>query len=65
MQKIAKYFAWFVISLYFILGIFVLISPRFQYLSKEVKIIFAVFLFLYGGFRIARLWSKNRERNEE
>ena len=65
MQKIAKYFAWFVISLYFILGIFVLVSPRFQYLSKEVKIIFAVFLFLYGGFRIARLWSKNRERNEE
>ncbi len=65
MQKIAKYFAWFVIALYFILGIFVLVSPRFQYLSKEVKIIFAVFLFLYGGFRIARLWTKNRERNEE
>ncbi len=65
MQKLAKYFAWFVISLYFILGIFVLVSPRFQYLSREVKIIFAVFLFLYGGFRIARLWSKNRERNEE
>jgi hypothetical protein len=65
MQKFARYFAWFVILLYFILGIYVLVSPRFQYLSKEIKIIFAVFLFLYGGFRLARLWTKNRERNEE
>ncbi len=65
MQKFAKYFAWFVISLYFILGIFVLVSPYFAYLSKESKTIFAIFLFLYGGFRLARLWSKNRERREE
>jgi len=65
MQKFAKYFSWFVILLYFVLGIYVLVSPRFQYLSKEVKYIFAIFLFLYGSFRIARLWTKNRERNEE
>ena len=65
MRKFAKYFSWIVILLYFALGIYVLVSPRFQYLSKEVKIIFAVFLFLYGGFRLARLWSKSREQNEE
>jgi hypothetical protein len=65
MQKLAKYFTWIVIALYFVLGIYVLVSPRFQYLSKEVKIIFAAFLFLYGGFRLARLWSKNRERDQE
>ena len=65
MQKFAKYFSWFVIALYFVLAIFVLVSPRFQYLSKEVKIIFSIFLFLYGGFRIARLWTKNRESREE
>ena len=65
MQKFAKYFSWFVILLYFVLGIFVLVSPKFQYLSKEVKVIFAVFLFLYGGFRLARLWSKNREQHED
>ena len=65
MQKFAKYFSWFVILLYFVLGIFVLVSPKFQYLSKEVKVIFAVFLFLYGGFRLARIWTKNRERNGE
>jgi uncharacterized membrane protein len=65
MQKFAKYFSWFVILLYFVLGIFVLVSSKFQYLSKEIKIIFALFLFLYGAFRIARLWTQNRERNDE
>jgi hypothetical protein len=65
MQKFTGYFAWFIILLYFVLGIYILVSPRFNYLSKEIKIIFAVFLFLYGGYRMARLWSKIRERNEE
>ena len=65
MQKFSKYFSWVVILLYFILGVYVLVGQRFQYLSKEMKFIFATFLFLYGGFRLARLWSKNREKNEE
>jgi uncharacterized membrane protein len=65
MQKFAKYFSWFVILLYFVLGIYVLTGKQFQYLSQEVKVIFAIFLFLYGGFRIARIWTKNRERNED
>ena len=65
MQKFAKYFAWFVIALYFVLGVFVLVSPYFQHLSKEYKIVFSVFLFLYGAFRLARLWNKNREERDE
>ena len=65
MQKFAKYFAWFVIVLYFALGVYVLVSPRHPHLSKELKIIFAMFLFLYGGFRMARLWSKTRENTED
>ena len=60
MRKFNKYFAWFVIALYFFLGIYILVSPRI-YLTKEVKVIFAIFLFLYGGFRLVRLWTKNRE----
>jgi uncharacterized membrane protein len=64
MHKFSKYFSWFVILLYFILGIYILVSQRFNYLTKEIKIIFAIFLFLYGSFRMARLWTKNRESNE-
>jgi uncharacterized membrane protein len=65
MRKFSGYFAWFVIMLYFALGVYILVSPRFASLSKEIKVIFAVFLFLYGGFRLARLWTKYRERDEE
>ncbi|MCK9422788.1 MAG: hypothetical protein M0Q38_09325 [Bacteroidales bacterium] len=65
MQKFSKYFSYIVILLYFFLGVFILVSPRFQYLSGEIKVIFAVVLFLYGGFRLARIWTKNRENNEE
>lgn len=65
MQNFVKYFSIVVIALYFFLGIYILVSPTFQYLTKEIKIIFAVFLFLYGGFRLARLWTKHRERDGE
>lgn len=65
MRQFNKYFSWFVILLYFALGVFVLVSQRFSHLSKEIRIIFSVFLFLYGGYRLARLWTKSREENEE
>ncbi|HNY01759.1 MAG TPA: hypothetical protein PKG48_04190 [Bacteroidales bacterium] len=65
MQKFSKYFAWAVILLYFALGVYVLVAPRLQYLRREVRVIFAVFLFLYGGFRMARLWTRQRESDEE
>jgi hypothetical protein len=65
MRKFSTWFSWIVIILYFGLGIFVLVSPRFRDYPRQVKIIFAVFLFLYGSFRAARLWTKKREQNEE
>jgi hypothetical protein len=64
MQKIAKYFSWIIASLYFVLGAYVLVSDRFQVMSKELRIVFSIFLFLYGGFRLVRLWSKSREDNQ-
>jgi len=65
MQKFLKYFSYLVVALYFFLGIYILVSPAFIYLSRQIKIIFAVFLFLYGAFRLARIWTKSREREEE
>lgn len=65
MRKFANYFSLLIILLYFILGMFVLTSSRFDYLSREIKIIFSIFLFLYGGFRLARLWTKMREHEED
>jgi uncharacterized membrane protein len=65
MQKVAVWFSWFVIFLYFVLGVYILTSSRFNYLAKEFKVIFAIFLFLYGAFRMARLWTKSREKNDD
>lgn len=65
MRNLGNWFSWLVILLYFALGIWVLAGDRFQQtMTRELRIIFAVFLFLYGGFRMARLWTKYRERDE-
>jgi uncharacterized membrane protein len=61
MQRLLKYFSYFVIALYFALGVFVLIGPMFDYLTTEIKVIFSVFLFLYGAFRLVRLVTRKRE----
>ena len=65
MKKYYKYFAYAVAALYFILGISVFFSPYFKHLPQTIKVSFAVFLFLYGGYRLARVWSKSREEEDE
>jgi hypothetical protein len=65
MKKYYKYFAYTVAALYFVLAAIIFFSPQFSYLPKSVKVIFSVFLFLYGAFRLARIWSKSREESDE
>ena len=54
-----------VAAMFFLLGFWILFSSRFSYLTKEIKVIFAVFLFLYGAFRIVRHIFKDRDDEEE
>jgi len=65
MNKFFRYFSFFIVALYFILGIFILVAPMFDYLSTEIKVIFASFLFLYGGFRFTRIIFRNKRKYEE
>jgi hypothetical protein len=65
MSRFSKYFALAVVSLYFFLGIFVLVSPRFAFMQKEFKVVFSVFLFLYGAYRLVRILTKDRANKEE
>jgi len=65
MRKYYKYFAYAVAMLYFFLGVLIFTSPMFGYLPKTIKVSFSVFLFLYGAFRLARIWSKSREEKDE
>jgi hypothetical protein len=63
MERLNKYFALFVALVFFVAGAYILWGPTFSYLTKEIRLIFAVFLFLYGGFRAARAFMRNRDRD--
>ncbi len=65
MAKYWKIFSFAVVLMWFFLGFYVLLSHRFDGLTKEIRVIFAVFLFLYGSWRLVRIITKDRERREE
>ena len=65
MGKFNKIFGIAVAAMFILLGFWILFDQRFNYLPKEVKVIFAVFLFLYGAFRIVRHIFKERDEEEE
>ena len=65
MGKFNKIFGIAVAAMFFFLGFWILLSPRFNYLTKEIKVIFAIFLFLYGAFRVVRYLFKERDDENE
>ncbi|MGE5424367.1 MAG: hypothetical protein ACM3N9_03325 [Syntrophothermus sp.] len=65
MKKVWKYFSYAVIIMYVVLGVFLLVSPGFRYIQKEFRVIFAIFLLLYAGWRVARIINAEREKREE
>jgi hypothetical protein len=65
MGRFNRIFGVAVAAMFIILGFWILFSPRFSYLTKEIKVIFAIFLFLYGAFRIVRHIYKDRDGDEE
>jgi hypothetical protein len=62
MDKLWKYITLLIILGFFALGFYVLFAPRMQSLPSEVKVIFAIFLFLYGAFRLVRFIFKDRDQ---
>ncbi len=64
-SKFNRIFGIAIASLFFILGLYILLSPSMKYLSPESRVIFAVFLFLYGAFRIVRYIFRQRENDRE
>ncbi len=65
MEKFNLYFTILIVLGFFVLATFLLVSPSFSYLSKEVRVIFSVFLYLYGVFRIVRELTKRKRRDNE
>jgi len=65
MEKFTFYFSILIVLGFFILATYLLISPSFSYLSTEIRVVFAVFLYLYGAFRILRILTKHKKQNTE
>lgn len=65
--NIQKYISIAVIFLYIVAGCYLWISPRFQMMQKEFRIILSICLILYGGYRLARIFmiKKIDAREEE
>jgi hypothetical protein len=50
---------------FILLGVYVLVGDRFGYLTKQIRVIFAIFLFLYGAWKLTRYTLKNPNKDEE
>ncbi len=66
MAKFSKILGITVSSLFILFGIYLFTNPpRFAYLSIEIRIIFAIFLLVYGAWRLVRYITKDRSKEEE
>ncbi|MBC8314900.1 MAG: hypothetical protein H8E51_05310 [Bacteroidetes bacterium] len=65
MEKFNLYFTILIVLGFFVLATFLLVSPSFSDLSKEIRVIFSVFLYLYGIFRVVRVITKRKRRDDE
>jgi hypothetical protein len=65
MSKFGKILGISVSVAFILLGFYVLFGHRFDYLTKQIRVIFAVFLFLYGAWKLTRYILKNPNRDED
>jgi len=64
MPKFGKILGITVSIAFILLGFYVLFGTRFDYLTKQIRVIFAIFLFLYGGWKLTRYTLRNPNREE-
>jgi len=64
MEQFTRYFSILIVLGFFTLGTLLLLHPYFSYLNKEIRVVFAVFLYLYGFFRMVRIFLKIRKKND-
>lgn len=65
MGKLNIYFAILIALGFFFLATYFLVSPSFHHIKLEIRVIFSVFLYLYGTFRIFRVLTMRKRRESE
>ena len=54
-----------VILMFFVLGAFVLFSPNFNYIPGNFRVLIAIFILLYGIYRLISSFRKFKKNREE
>lgn len=65
MDKFNLYFTILIVLGFYFLATYLLVSPSFDYIKLDLRIIFSAFLYLYGTFRIVRVLTKRKRRDSE
>lgn len=56
-------FTVFMVVVYIGVGCYLLFSPSFNYVPRNIKVVFSAFFILYGIFRFVRVYPKLFKRN--
>jgi hypothetical protein len=54
-----------IILMFFVFGIYVLFSPNLDYIPRNFRVIFAIFILLYGFYRLVSSFQKYKKNREE
>lgn len=54
-----------IILMFFVFGVYVLFSPNLSYIPRNFRVIFAIFILLYGFYRLVSSFQKFKKNREE
>ncbi len=54
-----------IILMFFVFGAYVLFSPNLDYIPRTFRVIFAIFMMLYGFYRLVSSFQKFKKDREE
>jgi hypothetical protein len=63
-NRIGDIFSILVILMYLAAGGYIMFHPGLRYIPQTIRVIFGIFLVLYGLYRLARVIYKDTDRED-
>ena len=60
-NKYLRYFGFIFVAFFIVLGILLIFTDYFSYIPKNIRIVFAAIIILYGAFRLLTLLYKAKQ----
>jgi len=58
LEKFMMYFGMLMVAIYIGLGVVLMFVPVFEYIPKNMRVIFGIFFLMYGLLRLSRIYQK-------